>query len=285
MSAHYTTDETVRDFRARTSQPTVKSTDNIQPTWTTRVINSSQLKSKQPYQRNVHMGYVKHIIDNFDPNLVNPVHVSYRDGKYYILDGQHTVVALEAVNGNKPVDVVCVVHKGMTYVDEAEYYAEQYATKHRHTYNEMTMARYEAGEKLPCEIALKVKNVGGRLPYDKSAKTGIKIGAVKKVTTLYQKDSDHTILAIKCLVEAYKGRENTIPADIIAGTMEFLRLYDNRVLTSRLVEALSKYTPQILTNTAKNLKMTYPINWTETLRDKYNEISKKGKLKPIYNEG
>ena len=26
-----------------------------------------------------------------------------------------------------------------------------------------------------------------------------------------------------------------------------------------------------------------PINWTETLRDKYNEMSKKGRIKPIYN--
>ena len=272
------TQETVREARAKQQMV-------IQPNWTTRLINSSQLKSKQNYQRNINTAFVQKIVSEFDPNKVDPVHVSYRDGKYYIIDGQHTVAALEIANGNKPVDVICIVHKGMTYTDEASYYVEQYEKKHRHTYNEMTMARYEAGEKLPCEIALKVKNVGGRLPYDKSAKTGMKIGAVKKVTTLYQKDSDHTILAIKCLVDAYKGRESTIPADIIAGTMEFLRLYDNQVLTSRLVEALSKYTPQLLTNTAKNLKMTYPINWTETLRDKYNEISKKGKLKPIYNEG
>ena len=270
------TQETVREARARQQMAT-------QPNWTTRLINSSQLKSKQNYQRNINTAFVQKIVSEFDPNKVDPVHVSYRDGKYYIIDGQHTVAALEIANGNKPVDVICIVHKGMTYTDEASYYVEQYEKKHRHTYNEMTMARYEAGEKLPCELALKVKNVGGRLPYDKSTKTGMKIGAVKKVTTLYQKDSDHTILAIKCLIDAYKGRENTIPADIIAGTMEFLRLYDNQVLTSRLVEALSKYTPQLLTNTAKNLKMTYPINWTETLRDKYNEMSKKGRIKPIYN--
>lgn len=283
MNAHYTTDETVRDFRARASQTTVKATANTQPTWTTRVINSSQLKSKQDYQRKINMEYVKEKIAEFDPNKVEPVHVSYRDGKYYVMDGQHTILILEGVNGNKPVDINCIVHKGMTYTDESDWTDDQYEKKHPHTYNERAVARFEAGRKLPCELALKVKNVGGRLPYDKTAKTGIKIGAVKKVTTLYQKDSDHTILAIKCLVDAYKGRESSIPAEIIAGTMEFLRLYDNQVLTSRLVEALSKYTPQLLTNTAKNLKMTYPINWTETLRDKYNEMSKKGRIKPIYN--
>lgn len=253
-----------------------------QPTWTTRVINSSQLKSKQDYQREIKMPFVKEAIEHFDPNDVDPVHVSYRDGKYYVIDGQHTILILEGVNGNKPVDINCIVHKGMTYTDEAHYYVRQYKKKHRHTYNEMAVASYEGGDKLPCELASRVNGVGGRLPYDKSAKTGMKIGAVKKVTNLYQKDSDHTILAIKCLIEAYKGRENTIPADIIAGTMEFLRLYDNQVLTSRLVQALSKYTPQLLINTAKNLRMAYPVNWTETLRDKYNEVSRKGRLKPVY---
>lgn len=283
MNAHYTTDETVRDFRARNTQYNTVQTKPIQPTWTTRVINSSQLKSKQDYQRRIDTDFVKKSIEEFNPNDIDPVHVSYRDGKYYVIDGQHTILILEGINGNKPVDINCIVHKGMTYTDEAHYYVRQYKKKHRHTYNEMAVASYEGGDKLPCEIALKVNNVGGRLPYDKSAKTGMKIGAVKKVTTLYQKDSDNTILAIKCLIEAYKGRESSIPAEIIAGTMEFLRLYDNQILTSRLVEALSKYTPQLLTNTAKNLKMTYPINWTETLRDKYNEMSKKGRIKPIYN--
>lgn len=266
--------ETVREHMNRTA--------TAQPTWTTRIINSSQLKSKQDYQRRINMEFVKECIANFDPNKVEPVHVSYRDGKYYVMDGQHTILILEGVNGNKPVDINCIVHKGMTYTDESDWTDDQYEKKHPHTYNERAVARFEAGRKLPCEIALKVKNVGGRLPYDKSAKIGMKIGAVKKVTNLYQKDSDHTILAIKCLIEAYKGRESTIPADIIAGTMEFLRLYDNQILTSRLVQALSKYTPQLLTNTAKNLRMAYPVNWTETLRDKYNEVSRKGRLKPVY---
>ena len=266
--------ETVRQYLSRLNEN--------QPTWTTRVINSSQLKSKQDYQRPINMEFVKKSIRKFNPNDVDPVHVSYRDGKYYVIDGQHTILILEGVNGNKPVDVNCIVHKGMTYTDESHYYIRQYKKKHRHTYNEMTVASYEAGDKIPCELALKVKNVGGRLPYDKTAKTGIKIGAVKKMTTLYQKDSDNTILAVKCLVEAYKGREATLPAEIIAGTMEFLRIYKNDILISRLTEALSKFTPQILTNTAKNLKMTYPINWTETIRDKYNGMSKKGKLKPKY---
>ena len=171
----------------------------------------------------------------------------------------------------------------MTYTDEADYYVDQYEKKHRHTFNEMTLASYEAGRKLPCELALEVSRAGGRLPYDKKTTTGMRINATKKVEMLYKKDASDTILAIKCLVEAYSGRESSLQGEIIAGTMEFLKLYGNNIVTSRLVNALAKYTPQTLTNTAKNLKMSYPINWTETLRDKYNEMSKRGKIKPIYS--
>jgi hypothetical protein len=256
---------------------------NVQPSWTTRIINSSQLKSKQPYQRKINMKFITECVKEFNPNKIDPVHVSYRDGKYYVIDGQHTVIILETVNENKPVDIQCIVHKGMTYTDEADYYVDQYEKKHRHTFNEMTLASYEAGRKLPCELALEVSRVGGRLPYDKNTTTGMRINAVKKVEMLYKKDSDDTILAIKCLVEAYNGRESSLQGDIIAGTTEFLKLYGNNIVTSRLVNALAKYTPQTLTNTAKNLKMSYPINWTETLRDKYNEMSKRGKIKPIYS--
>lgn len=222
-------------------------------------------------------------VKKFDPNKVDPVHVSYRDGKYYVIDGQHTVLILEAVNDNKPVDITCIVHKGMTYTDEADYYVDQYEKKHKHTFNELTVAEYEAGRELPCEIALKVSRVGGKLPYDKKTTSGMRINAIKKIEILYKNDAENTILAIKCLIQAYLGRENNLQGEIIAGTTEFLKLYGDNIVISRLVEALAKYTPQILTNTAKNLKMSYPVNWTETLRDKYNEMSRRGKIKPIYN--
>lgn len=256
---------------------------NTSPSWTIRMINSSQLKSKQPYQRKIDMKFIAECVKKFDPNKVDPVHVSYRDGTYYVIDGQHTVIILEAVNENRPVDIQCIVHKGMTYTDEADYYVDQYEKKHRHTYNEMAMASYEAGRELPCDLALKISQVGGKLSYDRKTKTGMRINATKKVEMLYKKDQKSTILAIKCLVDAYLGRESSLQGEIIAGTMEFLKLYGDNIVTARLVEALAKYTPQTLINTAKNLKMSYPINWTETLRDKYNEMSRRGKIKPIYS--
>ena len=49
------TQETVREARARQQMAT-------QPNWTTRLINSSQLKSKQNYQRNINTAFVQKIV-------------------------------------------------------------------------------------------------------------------------------------------------------------------------------------------------------------------------------
>ena len=84
---------------------------NIYPTWTIKLINSSLLKSKQDYQRKIDMDFVRKAIAEFDPDKIEPVHVSYRDGKYYVMDGQHTILICEGVNGNNPVDMQCIVHK------------------------------------------------------------------------------------------------------------------------------------------------------------------------------
>ena len=51
------------------------------------------------------MKFIAKCVKDFNPNKVDPVHVSYRDGKYYVIDGQHTVLILEAVNENNPVDI------------------------------------------------------------------------------------------------------------------------------------------------------------------------------------
>ena len=48
---------------------------NTYPTWTIKLTNSSLLKSKQDYQRDINMKFVRDAIAEFDPDKVEPVHV------------------------------------------------------------------------------------------------------------------------------------------------------------------------------------------------------------------
>lgn len=57
----------------------------------------------------------------FDPNQVSPIVVSFRDGKYNIVDGQHTALAIYELNGNDGSTLVyCDVREGLTLEQEAQ---------------------------------------------------------------------------------------------------------------------------------------------------------------------
>lgn len=64
---------------------------------------------------------VNQIKREFDPSLVEPVIVSFRDGKYYIVDGQHTALAIYERNGEDGTTLImCDVREGLTYEQEAQ---------------------------------------------------------------------------------------------------------------------------------------------------------------------
>ena len=61
------------------------------------------------YQRKLDRNKVRKIVANFNNNIMNPIKVSYRDGKYFVFDGQHTEQALILMNDGKDTDVYCKV--------------------------------------------------------------------------------------------------------------------------------------------------------------------------------
>ena len=67
-----------------------------------RMINSSMLESpREAYQRELNTERVHRIAKEFDERIANEPKVSYRDGHYYVFDGQHTVAARKQLNGDK----------------------------------------------------------------------------------------------------------------------------------------------------------------------------------------
>ncbi len=88
-------------------------------------LSTKNLDISEEYQRQLNPYKVKKIVADFDQNLVNPIKVSFRDGKYWVFDGQHTLAALKAKNGNRDLLVVCKVYHGMEFKDEAHYFRKQ----------------------------------------------------------------------------------------------------------------------------------------------------------------
>ena len=85
-----------------------------------RQLMSNMLFTDTSYQRPVDASRVDQIVENFDPRVANTLKVSSRDGRFYVFDGAHTLMALKKLHGDAPFPVECKVFFGLSYEDEAK---------------------------------------------------------------------------------------------------------------------------------------------------------------------
>ena len=85
-----------------------------------RSIHTDRLTSGLPYQRPVNPKEVERLIREWDERLLDPITVSFRDGKFYVVDGQHRISAMREMNGGRGIMVNCKVYNGLTYEQEAD---------------------------------------------------------------------------------------------------------------------------------------------------------------------
>lgn len=99
---------------------------NITPPYQMRVIHSSKLiYPREIYQRGVQRKRVELIAADFNEYVANEPKISFRNGKYYVVDGQHTIEARILRNGGRALPILCKVYTGMTMQQEALLFAEQ----------------------------------------------------------------------------------------------------------------------------------------------------------------
>lgn len=92
-------------------------------------LNSSELiVPRDTYQRALHPARVARIAKEFDERVANEPKISFRDGHYYVMDGQNTIAARKFLNGGEDLQIRCKVYFGMT---EREECAFPFALLHR----------------------------------------------------------------------------------------------------------------------------------------------------------
>ena len=89
------------------------------------MVNSALLIPCIEYQRMLRMEKVSQIAENFSEYVANEPKVSYRDGRFYVFDGQNTVEARRTCNGGMELPIRCKVFYGLTKEDEATLFAIQ----------------------------------------------------------------------------------------------------------------------------------------------------------------
>ncbi len=118
---------------------------------TERILSTSQLTSGLPYQRSVKQKNVNTLIRKWNSLILEPLVVSFRDGRFYPVDGQHRICAMRQMNGGKDGMVLCKVHTGLTYEEEADLCYQLDQSKKRLTMSQSTKILEEFGKSAELE--------------------------------------------------------------------------------------------------------------------------------------
>ena len=241
-------------------------------------VDSSKIY-KANYQRETSAGRVKRIAETWKEDVANFPKVSYRDGKYWVFDGAHTLAARKLRNGNKDLLVECKVYRGLTYNEEAELFVLQNGISKGVEANAKLKALYEKGDVDVREFKKEMEDLGIIIDFSKSSGFN-KIVCVNTAFKLYSSRSSSRVFkkAIELIKYSWGGMPSSFQKEVIIGMDMFVDTYSGMFKENALTSALSKYNPETIKAAAKSI----PGNRcnakyaTQILRF-YNEGKGKGK--------
>ena len=135
-------------------------------TFEVRYVDSVLLNPCAEYQRLLRMGKVAKIAANFSEYIANEPKVSYRDGRYFVFDGQNTIEARKTCNGGRDLPIRCKVFYGLSKEHEALLFAVQTGISSELTAGEQLRAKLVAHEENACDFAAVTENTGVRFALD-----------------------------------------------------------------------------------------------------------------------
>lgn len=232
-------------------------------------LRPSQIKYA-PYQRKIKQKKVEQISRNFNGDIFNQPDISYRDGCYWCIDGQHTIAAWQMLYGDKPVP--CKVYRGMTYSEEAALFVAQNGITSPVTPIEFFNGKIEEGDMNMLNVLKGARKAGFDVPTDRRRGTG-KIVAVNSLIEAYDMlgykgycDMLHVINT------AWNGDADAIRGSMIGGMALFFKVYQGQFQCSELIKSLSKTTarPMDIINYAKVLGASHKRYIAKAILAKYN---------------
>lgn len=193
------------------------------------------------YQRKTDDKRVDEIIKDFDGDVFNEPKVSFRDGKFYCFNGQHTVAVWRKMFGDEPI--LCKVYKGMTWVDECEEFIKQngHARLPKMT-DILRAARIEEREDVMLMIS-GAEMFGFEVGFDKTKKNNkiVAVAALHKAS--YKLGKEKYIEMLGVIKNAWNGDSDSLSVGIIGAMRQLFMRHYGEFDSGELAKNLSKVRP------------------------------------------
>lgn len=210
-----------------------------------REIHTDHLTSGLPYQRPVNQKEVDRLVREWDERLLDPITVSFRDGKFNVVDGQHRISAMRKMNGGRGIMVNCKVYSGLTYEQEAALCYKLDKAKKRLSLSQATNALAESGEDAEVtEIRLLTENCGFIWALGKSRGGTGEIVATRALVNAYRLLGGAAFTCmLQLLWDTWEGDPRSLTASILSGMALFVKTYETEMNDSTFVRRLSQADP------------------------------------------
>lgn len=209
-------------------------------------INSNYLEIPEVYQRRLNTDRAARIVSRFDERIANEPKVSYRDGRYFVFDGQHTVSARKQMNGNADLPILCKVYYGMTEQDEALLFAMQTGDSAALTPSAKLRANLHGEDKASGEFYEATEAAGFHVGFERDGGVGRIICINTAFAEFKRVGAEIYKEALTILLEAWDGDPDSLRAEIIQGIVHFVELYHGEYDQNRLIYSLRSYEPNLI---------------------------------------
>lgn len=238
---------------------------------TVRTLSTSRLTSGLPYQRPVEQKNVDKLIRNWNSRELYPVIVSFRDGKFNVVDGQNRIAAMRQMAGGGDVIVPCMIYTGMTYEQEAELYAKLDKGKRPLTPRQHTKALVESGSDAKImEIKCLVEKVGFVWALGEPTGEPFEIAPIRALINAHQLLGGETFARmLSLLAGAWQGMPNSLRASMLSGMALFVKTYEAELSDRAFIRRMSIVSPEEIIRLGR-IETDIALRFARIIRDKYN---------------
>ena len=219
-----------------------------------RDIPSSRIFSGMTYQRGLQEKEVDDLIRNWDDRLLDPLIVSFRDGRYNLIDGQHRLLAMRRMNDNKAVTVRCKVLTGLTYEQEAELVYQIAHSQKQMTLTESVIAKLEAKtDPVLNDIKRIVDVVGFHWPTKVTHPGQYDIQANRALINAYKLLGPHTFeVMLNLLKDTWNGEPGSVTGVMLSGVALFIKTYETEFNYQTFAKRLAVVSPMSIEKKANS---------------------------------
>lgn len=225
-----------------------------------------------------------HLVAEWDARLLDPLAVSFRDGRFNLIDGQHRVAAMRKMNAGRDVMAPCMVYAGLTYQEEAELCYKLDKAKKRLSLAQSTNALIESGNSEDVkEIKRIMEQEGFMWALKKTHGNAYEITATRAVVTAFEELGGASFARmLRLLDKTWHGDPGSLNAVMISGISLFLTKYGNDFTDTEFSRRFSAFDPQEIVRRSKADVSTSSrgLRCARVLLEKYN--SRRGGRKLAY---